>query len=601
MTLLLLWRASLAYFALPVFIFLAAWLRWYLAIPVCAALLTAIFNISVHQRPSAAVKTPFLALLLASVLVFISGTGGFGRQSEDHPKHNAVLLDLIDGHWPVYYESGAQPAPMTYYAAYYLPAALVGKLLGWQAANLFLALWTALGMALALLLFQSLSRTTLAASALFVLLWSGMRDIGGLLARDASAPSIYALQYWSHIWNAPGGPLDLHYIPQHAIAGWLAALLLLGAVKLELKPSAGALILALCLPWSTLVAVGLAPFVALQAWRARGTLLKDPAWALAAIPAAAAALFLVSSAGALPAGPISHFLDWRATWPVYLVFLLVEWAILALLLWPFSELLPRGWLTLSIALLTLLPLYRVGLFYDLTAHAARPALAVLLVGFAWRLSEHAPPLPYIRRALAVLCIIVGSFESVRFFTWSAVHYRLSLPPASEVRRLPQHSAGPQYNAQYLGRPQAAFFRFLAAPPVSPLSLKTTSLDYLSTREQLHDNHQGLGFIEGPPGSPVRWAFGPDATLCLLEPHPHPALLDFHFDLRPGQTVTVLLNGRALRSYSASTSDSIDLDLPAGPSTITFRSSTWNSPADPFAPADSRPLAFLFHRLRVTAP
>ncbi|MBI5084594.1 MAG: hypothetical protein HZB13_08360 [Acidobacteria bacterium] len=600
MTLFLLWRITLGYFALPVLIFLAAWLRWYLAVPVCAALLAATLKSCVPSRPSVAIKAPLLALLLASVLVLVSGTGGFGRQSEDHPKHNAVLLDLIDGQWPVHYDTGAQPAPMTYYAAHYVPAALVGKIFGWQAANIFLALWTALGMALALLLFSALSRASMAASTFFVLLWSGMRDIGGLLARDASAPSIYALQYWSHIWNAPGGPLDLHYIPQHAIAGWIAALLLLGAVRLELKPSAGALILALCLPWSTPVAAGLAPFVALQAWRARRTLWKDPVWILAAIPAAAAALYLVSSAGALPIGPISRFLDWRATWPVYLVFLLVEWAILALLLWPFSELLPRGWVTLSIALLAVLPLYRVGLFYDLTAHAARPALAFLLIGFAWRLSEHSPPLPYLRRALAVLCIIVGSFESVRFFTWSAVHYQFSLPPSSEVRRLPQHSAGQQYNAQYLGRPESAFFRLLAAPPASPLRLKATSLDYLSTTEQLHDNHQGLGFIEGPPGSPVRWAFGPDATLCLLEPFAHPARLEFQFELRPNQTVTVLLNGRALRSYSASASDSVSLELPAGPSTITFRSSTWNSPADPFAPTDSRPIAFLFRRLRLAA-
>ncbi|MBI5085433.1 MAG: hypothetical protein HZB13_12645, partial [Acidobacteria bacterium] len=170
-------RAALAYLALPVFLFLLFWLRWYVAIPAAALLAATLAKVPDTRVPFRFTAAVPAALLLALVPVLLSGIGGFGPQSIDAPKHNAILLDLVDGHWPVTYQS----APISYYIAWYLPAAALGKLLGWTAANVALMLWTLAGAALALFLFRRASGASLPVSAIFLFIWGGLRDFGGLL------------------------------------------------------------------------------------------------------------------------------------------------------------------------------------------------------------------------------------------------------------------------------------------------------------------------------------------------------------------------------------------------------------------------------------
>ena len=61
---------------------------------------------------------------------------------------------------------------LTYYVAYYLPAALVGKIAGWTAANVVLFAWSATGAALAFLWLVVLSGAPV---------WRCLADIRALL------------------------------------------------------------------------------------------------------------------------------------------------------------------------------------------------------------------------------------------------------------------------------------------------------------------------------------------------------------------------------------------------------------------------------------
>ena len=79
--------------------------------------------------------------------------GGYGYQTGDWAKHGILLKDLVDYPWPVFYEYYGATIGVTYYVAYYLPAAVIGKVGGLVLANQFLVLWTLLGLILAIFWF----------------------------------------------------------------------------------------------------------------------------------------------------------------------------------------------------------------------------------------------------------------------------------------------------------------------------------------------------------------------------------------------------------------------------------------------------------------
>lgn len=71
------------------------------------------------------------------------------------------------------YRLGGQAAPLVYYIAYYLPAALLGKLGGWLWAHQVLFVWSWIGLILAMLWFIILNRrAAFTVVLLFDILWS---------------------------------------------------------------------------------------------------------------------------------------------------------------------------------------------------------------------------------------------------------------------------------------------------------------------------------------------------------------------------------------------------------------------------------------------
>ena len=75
-----------------------------------------------------------------ALLVTQIGAGGFGVGTYDWAnKHNLIFADLVRFSWPVVYHGEGTPSSglmLVYYVGYYLPAALVGKVMGWHAGNI---------------------------------------------------------------------------------------------------------------------------------------------------------------------------------------------------------------------------------------------------------------------------------------------------------------------------------------------------------------------------------------------------------------------------------------------------------------------------------
>lgn len=143
-----------AWLLLPVFVFMAGWMHWYIALPL-AALVSA--GLAAPRREKPPEKPPFPAFPLFTrcslpvlaafiVLMALSGWGEWGNQHPDHIVRNACLRELVASPWPVVFPDGDV---LIYNTGFWLVPALAGKLGGLDAARAVVVLWGAWGLFLA--------------------------------------------------------------------------------------------------------------------------------------------------------------------------------------------------------------------------------------------------------------------------------------------------------------------------------------------------------------------------------------------------------------------------------------------------------------------
>lgn len=89
------------------------------------------------------------------LFIFIGYYAGFGRfvdQSFDWLKHNAILADLVNKSWPVYYSNKDEYSMLTYYIAQYIVPSAIGKLFNsFRCAEIALYVWNVIGLFLVFL------------------------------------------------------------------------------------------------------------------------------------------------------------------------------------------------------------------------------------------------------------------------------------------------------------------------------------------------------------------------------------------------------------------------------------------------------------------
>ena len=572
--------ASLLYLALPYLLFFTGWLQ-----PIWVTLLGAILVVALWgawrtmqqftpaaRAPTTALPTSIsrstflLYLLLCAGWVFLAGAGGYGYQNSDWIKHDAILKDLIEQPWPVAYELYTLPVAQVYYTGFYLPAALVGKLGGWAAANLALYLWTLLGTLLAALWFGLLVRRIHWGVLLLFIAFSGLDAIGQIITtRPHNLAAIFdnwrALENWPTLMiHYSSNATLLFWVPQHALAGWISAGLTFYGVTqrwhgLKLLPAA------LSSLWSPFVTLGLVPYLLVD-------LLTQPErW-----PARIRAYFTLTNLGSivilgviglfyaaklgniLPflASGVSHgwLLDSAQALDVLqlALFALLEFGLYVILVYlgqratdarAASE--PRWLLATTLLLLLLLPFYRFGLNNDLVMRASIPALFLLAVYVGQILSNRQvrPAL----RGLLLLLVLVGSVTAlIRFIQQSVPLVNPSVEWANQTQEadagiVELYADDTERLTQYIGNADAPFFNYLAKPI------------YLAQRPA----HRYVLYDDK-----ILFA---DTTLSQQD------------DLQPGQTVTLttelhLLTAKIERNYSMS------LRLLAEDGTLLWHEQSW---------------------------
>ena len=146
--------AGLLYLALPLLLFLLGWVHPAFSVPLCAALACGLYACARHlpaQRfPLSGRGLAVLGLLsfFCLMLVLLCGFTGHCQQHADFIIRNAVYEHLAANSWPLVTEDGHH---FIYYLGHWLPPALAASFCPESWTPWLLALWTFLGLELALL------------------------------------------------------------------------------------------------------------------------------------------------------------------------------------------------------------------------------------------------------------------------------------------------------------------------------------------------------------------------------------------------------------------------------------------------------------------
>ncbi|HEY5269705.1 MAG TPA: hypothetical protein VII97_05170 [Anaerolineales bacterium] len=269
-------RISLLYLLIPFLIFCLGYLKMFISLSIALIFLWLIIknwshSIKEGQSCSLSRRNLVFTFLVVLLWVALSGIGGFAFQNIDFHIRNAIFRDLINFDWPVkYYTNPTDPSIpyiLTYYIGFWLPAALVGKIAGWLAANITLYVWSVLGILLTLFLLASKIKLTPTKLALLFIFFSGMDGLGTLLMVIAIPntyhqlwPPIFHLEWWMPGFQYSSFTTQLFWVFNQAIPAWLcmALLYVTGERKIML------LIWSLCCFFAPLPALGMFPYVVLK-------------------------------------------------------------------------------------------------------------------------------------------------------------------------------------------------------------------------------------------------------------------------------------------------------------------------------------------------
>ncbi|WP_157801225.1 hypothetical protein [Sphingobium sp. LB126] len=328
------------------------------------------------------VPTVMFCFLIAAILLVLGGEGRLLYATPDWQVRDAVLADMGTHRWPFdYWLDGRSQLLRAPVGMYLVPALLGGASQLGRDWILFAHNSLILGLLLAQgsTLFED-RRARLIALIVFVA-FSGLDVLGNLLVQLANGEARWDhIEDWGDGYQFSSHITQIFWVPQHAIAGWVAALTYM-LWRRNLAPiGVFAAILPLMALWSPLILFGAMPFALFAGFRALST--KTWNWrdvrccTIATSLAIPALIYLTTGATAVGSG-----LNPPKAVVYVLIILLEVMPFLLPVLRDTDNGIDRTTIIISGACLFLMPSWTIGMFNDFQMRASIMPLALIAIAY----------------------------------------------------------------------------------------------------------------------------------------------------------------------------------------------------------------------------
>ncbi len=400
---------------IPVVIFLFGYTRWYYAVITTLILIVCLYrymadkgeysyrglyDVDIHMDGADTEKDIRLApvavivsIVLITGICLLVGIGGLLPQSGDWEKHNAVLSDMIVHPWPVYYERFGK-CMLTYYLGQYIIPAAIGKITGsFVLANIVMALLGIAGLWLVYLMLVELTgadETWKQITTVFVMLFfCGGLVLVQFMLKLWYGDRMYSLgsQHWVLVdgimLQYRSNMVMIRWVLPQIIVPWLAVILLIKDIKkvryyvLILLPS----LLFGSFSFAALAAMGVAAAVRLLL-NEDITIKKILSLENLLVGLSLGSILFFYFLGNLQVDkPVNssfrfEIYDLRHL-PVYLMFCLLMFGVYYLCVAPENK--GKPLFIINLAILMILPWFRMGLCNDIVMSGSIPSLFVLMI------------------------------------------------------------------------------------------------------------------------------------------------------------------------------------------------------------------------------
>ena len=232
---------------LPLFCYLAGFLRWYYAIASCAALLFALWKILKRKDDPDTpegnqfripLKTIIIVFMFSMLWSYLGGMNGHYYQSSDWDCRNAVFFDLIRFDWPIIYPRNG--SALVYYIGHWLPPAAIAKLFqtitgsaetAREIGRMLLWIWSSVGLTIIILMIFRVVRAQTRKKQVFAVFlfvcFSGLDILGALIRNttgDVFAPDHLHLEWWMRGFQYTSITACLFWVFNQAIIPWMITL-----------------------------------------------------------------------------------------------------------------------------------------------------------------------------------------------------------------------------------------------------------------------------------------------------------------------------------------------------------------------------------------
>jgi len=474
---------SVAYLLLPNLIFVLFWFKGWIASAVFILFVLVVykqlkavnFNLDIRHwvNDFFSDKANLWLLLIAFLACLLTGVGLFLPQG-DLPKHHAILKILVESPWPVSIIDKGEKLYLVYYFAWYLPAALLGKILGLQAALVFLFFESVLGLYLVLCWLVRLTKSKksiLLPLVIFFLLdgqdtiftlckhaFHAAFDVEG--SRDLLKELMWQMSYYDFTLRKFSAAFDFTFVPQQALGAWLATALMVNSIYKK-DNSLSVLVLSLSALWSILGTIGLLPIFVYGIISQKGKAVFSNANLLLGVPLGL--LVFIYFQSHLPISEQGWIWQHNPSkyWFVRLLsFIVFEFGIYVLLMFiPLKKhSIFRLWMLCNLSLFGL-SWYVLGLYNDLLMRASMPLHFVFVlatVAFYKSMSHR------FKKHLLVLFLATCSFS---FFLMIAhlhhLKWQTGLPKIENNTLFKDMEKKHWFHRQYLGEGDSFYGKYLS--------------------------------------------------------------------------------------------------------------------------------------------